>query len=157
MAGRSGVKDTDRGMQRIVRELGRMDGARIEVGWFAGVRHPSGESVAGIAAIHEFGAPRANIPPRPTLGPTYDEKLSQGRRELRNLVLEQVVDRAGGVKEALERFGARRVAEIKRAITALQSPPLKPATIARKGASKPLIDTGAMRDAVDSRVRIGGR
>ena len=38
------------------------------------------------------------------------------------------------------------------AADAISSPPLAPATIARKGSDKPLVDTGLMRNSITSRV-----
>lgn len=52
----------------------------------------------------------------------------------------------------LNKLGIAAQADIQGSITSLMSPPLSPVTIARKGSSKPLIDTGAMRQAVTWKV-----
>jgi hypothetical protein len=44
--------------------------------------------------------------------------------------------------------------DFRRKITTLRSPPNAPSTVAKKGSSNPLIDTGAMRQSVRSRIRM---
>lgn len=50
--------------------------------------------------------------------------------------------------EALSKLGIMAQRDIQGEITALSSPPNSPVTIALKGSSNPLIDTGEMRQAV---------
>lgn len=52
------------------------------------------------------------------------------------------------VNVALGRLGALAQGDVQESITSLQSPPNSPATIALKGSSNPLIDTGEMRQSV---------
>lgn len=52
------------------------------------------------------------------------------------------------MRAQLSRLGVLAQGDIQMEITALSSPPNTPSTIARKGSSNPLIDTGAMRGAV---------
>ena len=40
----------------------------VEIGFLSGATYPSGVSVALVASVHEWGAPRRNIPPRPFFG-----------------------------------------------------------------------------------------
>lgn len=58
---------------------------------------------------------------------------------------------------ALNQLGAYGQAGVKQQILALQSPPLAAATIAKKGSSKPLIDTGTMLGSVRYKVEDAGR
>lgn len=51
-------------------------------------------------------------------------------------------------RTALSRLGILAQGDIQEEITTLSSPPNSPVTIARKGSDNPLIDTGAMRQAV---------
>lgn len=51
-------------------------------------------------------------------------------------------------KVVLTKLGILAQGDIQEEITALSSPPNSPVTIALKGSSKPLIDTGAMRQSV---------
>lgn len=52
----------------------------------------------------------------------------------------------------LRKLGVLAQGDVQGSITALMSPPNSPVTIARKGSSKPLIDTGEMRQAVTFKV-----
>lgn len=52
----------------------------------------------------------------------------------------------------MNKLGILAQGDIQSEITALSSPPNSPVTIARKGSSNPLIDTGAMRAAVTWKV-----
>jgi len=56
-------------------------------------------------------------------------------------------------REALEMLGIYVQGLIRSRISAGISPPLKAATIRRKGSSKPLIDTGQLRASIDFAVR----
>ena len=57
-----------------------------------------------------------------------------------------------GLSVVMNKLGILAQGDIQGEITALSSPPNSPVTIARKGSSKPLIDTGAMRAAVTWKV-----
>lgn len=52
------------------------------------------------------------------------------------------------MRAALAKLGIMAQGDIQSEITALSSPPNSPVTIARKGSSNPLIDTGQMRQSV---------
>ena len=50
-------------IRQIASAVGR--GGTVRVGFLEGATYPDGTSVPMVAAIQEFGAPRAKIPPRP--------------------------------------------------------------------------------------------
>lgn len=54
---------------------------------------------------------------------------------------------ADAKRQALQKLGVMGQGDIKKEITALASPPNSPVTVALKGSSKPLIDSGEMRAA----------
>ena len=54
---------------------------------------------------------------------------------------------------ALDKLGQVAQQDIRNEITSLKSPPNSPVTIARKGSSNPLIDTGEMRNSVSYEVK----
>lgn len=56
------------------------------------------------------------------------------------------------LSSTLRKLGQVGMQDIRAEISALMSPPNSPVTIARKGSSKPLIDTGKMRQAVTYKV-----
>lgn len=115
-------------------------GARVQVGVFDG-------EIAKVATIHEYGAPRANIPERSYIRSTVRERRGELQALMARLVRLMI---AGKIDErrALELVGAWLVNAIKGRIVSGPFAPLKPATIARKGSDKPLIDTGQLKNSV---------
>lgn len=105
--------------------------------------YPDMEEVAFVASIHEFGAPGAGIPARPFLRPAFDENRDKIQR-VQERALKMVLDSRLTVRQGLGLIGEAGVALVKRQIRKVKEPPLQPATIARKGSSQPLIDTGQM-------------
>jgi hypothetical protein len=139
---------------KIWRELlARVKGikdAHVKVGFVGdGAAAPNGGSTnAELAAIHEFGAPRANIPARPFIRPTFDTR----RDELVRLQTKLAKDLIAGkidVTQAMGLLGAWGAGAIKAQVTRNgQFVPLAVATIRRKNSSKPLIDSGQMLASV---------
>lgn len=64
----------------------------------------------------------------------------------------QILKGTMSLNSALTRLGIVASDDIKKEIDATLSPPNSPVTIAMKGSSHPLIDTGAMRQSVTYRV-----
>lgn len=102
---------------------------------------PNPPTLEEVALWNEFGTER--IPPRPFLqraqksAITRCNKLVQVRME-ENADLEQIAKEIGLVLQD----------EIKQQITRGQFVPNAPSTIRRKGSSRPLIDTGNLRQSV---------
>lgn len=63
-----------------------------------------------------------------------------------------VLDGTASVDGVLTKLGIMGQGDVQAEITALTSPPNSPVTIALKGSSKPLIDTGEMRGSVTYKV-----
>ncbi len=104
-----------------------------------------GETVADIATIHEFGAP--GIPQRSFLRAWFDEnrqKTQEATKRMAQSVLKGKRTRADAVNILAQSF----VAQIQRRIALGIPPPNSPRTIALKGSSKPLIDTGQLRTSI---------
>lgn len=137
------------GTNQVVRILKDFDGLEGKVGWFETAAYPDGTPVAYVATIHEFGT--ARIPARPFMRPAVSDNGQQW--------LEQLADGAkasltGGPPPAsvLELVALGAAANVAEKIVAVTSPPLSPATVARKGSSKPLVDTGQMLQSVTGKV-----
>ena len=145
------IRDERKLFDRILRQMRALDRTNIEAGYFEGRDHPSGQPSANLAAIHEWGAPSAHIPSRPTIRPAFDEKREENIRELQNGLFNAVVT-AQPAGSIMRKFGAARAKDIQLKITSNVPPPLKAATILAKGSTKTLIDTGAMRAAVSHRI-----
>jgi hypothetical protein len=140
--------------QRIQSELIAMAAARVQVGVLAskggGAAHDaeSGLTMVEIMAIHEFGSPAANIPERAPIRTTFVRKQD----EFGKLFAKAAQAVMGGMttERALEIVGVFTSTEVKKTITAEEhlEPALKPATIARKGSDRPLVDTGRLVNAI---------
>jgi phage gpG-like protein len=104
-----------------------------------------------VAAIHEFGAPAAGIPQRSFIRAGVDAQLPEIQRVQRALAA-QTIRGALTLDVALDRLGAKVAALLQNRIAAGIDPPNSAATIARKGSSKPLVDTGQLKAAITWRV-----
>lgn len=147
------------GLKRLQASAKQLAGKpRVKVGVLGGGDHGPDLTNAELATIHEFGAPRAGVPERSFLRSTADLK----RREWLALlvkVLQAAVDGKTTVQVALELVGQKAVADVVARIRngAGIPPPLKPATIAAKGSTRPLVDTGRLVQSIGYEVVRPGR
>lgn len=117
------------------------------------VGFPKGEvdqDIVARAAFNEFGTSRG-IPERPFLR----NAMRANRPDYRVTVWRgalAVIKGERDLRGVLELLGMKAVGDIQREIVSLSEPPNSPATIARKGSSNPLIDTGEMRQRVTHKV-----
>lgn len=122
---------------------------------FAGiVARAQGMSTGAIAAVHEFGATISRdirIPERSWLRGWFDGNLDANRTTLKNLARRIVLGKLTE-EQALELAGTKFKGDIQARIARGVPPPNAPSTIARKGSSVPLIDTGQLRAAVTYKV-----
>lgn len=117
--------------------------------------HPDGMSMVRLGAIHEFGAPRSGIPERSFLR----VPLRAAQKELGNIfakLMKQVADGELTFDQALNQIGAKGASISQEAISAGIAPANAQSTVDSKGSSKPLIDTGALRQAITWVVRDKG-
>jgi hypothetical protein len=142
------------------------NGATLHVGFLSGATYPARSSrgrkgrkrgasksapisVATVAAIQEFGAPSRNIPPRPFMRRLVKEKSSEWPKAVAMLLKANGYD----AKKTLELAGQAISGQLRQVIKDVVSPPLKPATVKRKGFSKPLIDTSHLINSIDYEVK----
>lgn len=102
-----------------------------------------------IAASNEFGTER--IPERSFLRSTVDNRRERFRSFLSRHKAEMMKSPQRR-KMVLERLGILAESEVIRKINQGPFTPNAPSTIQRKGSSKPLIDTGRMRQSITSKV-----
>ena len=142
-------------VDEVFRAVARLDSHAVYIG-FPGEtqsRSEGGINNPTLAYIHEHGAPGANIPARPFLEPGVENARDDILR-----AFEAAVRRAlGGDRTALTNMldlaGVIGVRAVQDKIMAGPFAPLQPRTIARKKSSRPLIDTGQLRQAVTYVVR----
>lgn len=150
----SGVSKTtvnDRVWRQLMKKLPGIGKVRVKVGIVgsnADKEHgESGLTVADIWIIHELGAPNANIPARAPLRTTFEQKLDELKGMQLKLAKALLNDKMD-VQRAFNILGAWGASAIKATIKAGLPPPLAASTIARKGSSVPLIDTGQLINSV---------
>lgn len=136
-------------LAELAREVSKP--GKLRVGILEKARYPDGKPVAMIAAIQEYGAPRAGIPPRPAVRRMIQEKEREWPEGFKQALISTNYD----VEKALNLAGAAIAGQWRQAIIDLWEPPLAPSTIAKKGFDKPLIDTAHMLKSVDHEVKTG--
>lgn len=109
-----------------------------------------GLSNANILALMERGSPVNNIPARPLLEPVrkkYEEKIDE---YLENVVLDLAFGDEAGADRLMEELALRMETWTKKFFIDPDNGWEKnaPSTIRAKGSDKPLIDTGALRQAI---------
>lgn len=143
-----------------MKDVTALDKMRVHVGILEGEGRADhgGLSVAAIGAIHEFGAPKAGIPQRSFLQSTLDERSKDidvfTQKLVGKIMRIEKGSRIPRARAVLGRLGAKVTSLVKRKITKGPGipPPLAPATIARKGSDRPLVDTGLLLASITWKV-----
>jgi len=163
MAKPNQVQDVDHGWDahgRLMRKLDRgqpsvIVGITAEAG---GDIHknadgtPGGLTTVEIGAVHEFGSELAGIPERSFIRAGFDDNVAANRVLTKRLALLVITGRMS-IRKALKILGLAMKTQIVRRIDKGIEPALKPATIARKGSSKPLIDKGQLKQSITFEVQ----
>lgn len=106
-----------------------------------------------LASVHEYGT--SLVPARPFISPTFHENRGSYMKLLLRGYHDAVIgNRPDAFIRMLQLIGQKMVTDIKTRVTAGPHipPPLAPATIARKGSSRPLVDSGQLVRAIDYEV-----
>jgi hypothetical protein len=133
-------------LDEISRRVGR--GVMVRIGFLEGATYPDGKSVAMIAAIQEFGAPAAGIPPRPF----FRDMIAVRSEGWPAAVRANLAATGYDAGRAFARVGEGIAGQLRQSILDFVGEPLKPATVARKGFDKQLIDTSHMLNSVNYEV-----
>ena len=153
----SRVTVKDRGADELLRRAHKGGNQTVRVGILADQpkkEHGGGVgklSLVEVAALHEFGAPGAGIPQRSFVRAAVDEHRSD-IHALQERLAGQILRGEIDEKAALERLGAFVAGLMQRRIAAGIAPALNPETVARKGSSTPLVDTGQLRSSITWKV-----
>lgn len=142
------VLDNDRGWERL-RKLAHelsVRRRRVTVGVHADQASRSDElDNIDIGTIHEYGL---GVPERSFIRATIDEHAERYTKQAKEL-LGRVLDGKLSADDALALLGEVVKRDIVQRINDGIDPPNAPATIAEKGSSKPLIDTGSLKQSID--------
>jgi len=135
-------KDKDLGFKEIVTNFKKLSGVTIKIGIQAdaGSNQVTGEKVVDYAYLNEFGTNK--IPQRSFIRSTFDEQNKNWYKAAADINI------TGNILADLKKIGVQATNDITKKIDTTYYPPNSPFTIAKKGSSKPLIDTGQMRASV---------
>jgi len=171
-----------KGGDLIARKLGEIakkvaSGHEVSVGFPSDAKYPDGTSVAMVAAIHNFGAPAAGIPPRPFFSRMIEEHKAEWGPKLGHAIKtlqwsgKQALgalgeDIAGDLRESILNGGWQDLSEITLMLRTMRSDDQglkvtgktvgQAAALIAAGAkhkrtktgSAPLIDTGYMLNSI---------
>jgi hypothetical protein len=140
------VRDIDKGWKKVIKSIYDLNGAFTKVGVQQGTPSDTpGVDMVTIAAANEFG--NGSIPARPFMANAF-EKNKQNLYDIAKKQYAKVLDNQEDPKRALGLIGAWYQAKVQLEIRNGSFAPLSLATIAAKGSSKPLIDTGQMINSI---------
>jgi hypothetical protein len=143
----------DLGADRLVRTVTDKSARVVDVGIVgdaADAATPDGLTVGELAEIHEFGL---GVPQRSFLRAWADADRAKIDRTLGALIRKTLTGDLTR-EQALEQFGAWAQGQVQKFIAdGRVEPALAEATIAAKGSSVPLIDTGQLRSSITYEVR----
>ena len=150
---RASVTVRDNGLFNRIRNVVNGYTSKVAVGYFANQGNHAGRrpiTLGNLAAIHEHGTSR--IPARPFVAPS----LRKNRGKYLKLAGKQIAPCILGrqtTSNVWHLLGAEAVKDVQDYMINGTFTPLKPATIKRKGSSKPLIDTGQLRQSITYQVK----
>jgi hypothetical protein len=145
----------------VLRAIAALQGRRVMVGFPSGTaprarrrgQAPTEMNNATLAYIHNNGSPARNIPARPFLEPGIRSIEVQAAEILRDAARRELAGEPGALERGLNRVGLLAQGAVQQRIVEGPFVPLAPTTVRRKGSSRPLIDTGQMRQSVTYVIR----
>ena len=151
----------------LQKALKTLDDAVGKVGWFQTAHYPDGTPVAYVAAIHEFGVPEKNIPPRLGMRATADEKRGEWAK-VSEVGAKRILNGQATPWEVMETIGLKAAGDVRKHIANVTSPPLKADTVKARLAgkkqgnvvsvtiAKPLVHTGELLGSLTNTVEAKG-
>lgn len=138
MAKLSGGDKLQAKLNELARKIGK--GGKVRVGYLPDATTPDGVLIAEYAAVQNFGSPAMGIPPRPFFSNMIADNSNGWGDSLIGILKANNYD----IKLSLDKLGDVMKGQLQVSINETNAPALAPATIARKGFAKPLIDKGYM-------------
>lgn len=148
----------DNGLLDRIRSVAKRYTTKVEIGYLDGAMHKppitDGKekrpiALKDLAAIHEYGL---GVPKRAFIKPS----LKKNRIKYLKYAGKQITPIIRGKRSmsaAWQGLGLMAVADIQDYMVTAEFTALAPETIKRKGSSRPLIDTGQMRQSITYRVK----
>ena len=139
--------------ERFLKEHNKLQSLEVAIGFQSGSdSYDDGTDVCDVAIYNEFGT--STIPPRPFMKQSFESNADNINKHVQNSYKQL---EAGSTAEAItQSVGTMAKGVIQDYIANGEFVPNAPSTIARKHSSRPLIDTGLMRQSVNFVVRGAG-
>jgi hypothetical protein len=148
----SGGDKLETRLREIAAGLAR--GATLRVGFLEGSTYPDGTSVPMVAALQEFGAPRASIPPRPFFRGMIAKHGGEWGDQIGAALVHSDFDAA----QALDQMGQVIATELQGSIADTMAPALSPITVMlrkMRSEDQSLVVTGKVVGEAAARVAAG--
>jgi hypothetical protein len=147
------ITDKDKGYAKTLENAAKAKHGTVKVGILAAEGSESankspGLTVIDVATFNEFGL---GVPERSFVRGYVDENENLIRNDIKKLAL-LIVQGKKTTEDALGLLGMKVQGEMQKRISEGIDPPNAPSTIAKKGSSKPLIDTGQLRASITYKV-----
>ena len=142
---KSQLKVNDKLWKEIKAQFPKIDKAVVKTGIQSDAGENEGVSIAEYAAFNEFGT--RTIPERPFMRKTFDDNLANYNKLIERL-FKGMLDGKLDAKMAFKILGQQTEDDMKNTIMTGNFKPNSAYTVAKKGSSRPLIDTGTMRNSI---------
>lgn len=156
--------------EAVMKALQALQRSSVEVGYAHDFKNANREDApitnAQLAYIHEHGSPAHGLPARPFLIPGAKSGKSSWISKLKGACRAALAGEEGAMVQLLDQAGSVARDAVRKYLMTAPFAPLKETTIRRRlkkmsegqrsaivPFQRPLQDTGAMRDAIDYRVR----
>lgn len=152
MASISGGAKLEAALRKISEGVSKA--GKVRVGFLENATYPDGTSVPMVAAIQEFGAPKARIPPRPFFRNMIAAKGPEWPEAVGGLLKANDFD----ADKTLKQMGEGIKGQLQQSLIDTNSPPLSPITIMLRGMKshdQSLVVTGKTVGEAAARVKAG--
>ncbi len=151
------------GIESLNIRIAELNKLNVFVGWLESAKYDDGTPVAGVAAVHEYGSPKMNIPPRPFMRPA----IADNKSEWMNIIKQgarAILRGESTAEQVLELLGLKASGDVKIAIKNVTQPALQASTVASKARkkadgksignlNKPLVEEAIMINSVTYEVK----
>ena len=143
------IRNNQGALRRIIERVAGLN-SHVEVGVPKGAMHTSkggSISMSLLANIHTYGSITQGIPARPFLIPALQDNQAKYIKYLKSQTIPLLFGRTKQAR-VLGLLGEMASSDVKKYFISGKFAPLAASTIKQKGSSRPLIDTGQLRQSI---------
>lgn len=138
-------------LTKLKKTFNELIGAKLKVGFFDAQKSDKNDlTLSTVAKINEYGTLDGKIPPRPFMRQTL-RKHNNFKEDIKN-VLQETLTLSKSFDSLFKKLGVKGMQEIQKELTTGEFKENADYTIKKKKSSKPLMDTGQLRQNVSWRV-----